>query len=646
MNPSYYHCGRHRSITPVNEELLHPRPTRSIHWSFDAPVNTGEYVMDNNNNIENWAAPGSSYSWKLAQAQQAQQAQAQAEAQAQTPIQTQTQMIQTQSQSQAQAQAHSLPAQNHNQLLALQQHRQSTPPRQYTTVGSVYNPHPHPLQPPVRRGRTIKSLYPYKAESPAGLAQVQYTPLQQNSDRAVSPVRQELCSLPSTLPITLREKQVLQKFGVIVPGVHQTPSLSLAQQSPAQTLRYVGCREANNGFDPVAEPDVAEDNTTVLTSASAASGDESDDTDTKPISTMNFNSLTNLASYPNPMQRAAQKLLASHRPQPVPSISSQISDSHSMRYDPEAEPFVSGETAHSFLSALPKGRGAPAPLTAGPPGVRQFRPTTFEQETLQRARDFDDETPMLNPYYHTRPPYGQHIGYPSFEQESDSEGEPVLEMADDDEDDEEEEEETDEEEGEEEEEEEEEEDYADDYDDEDDDEEYHRRKRRNAPVFDTLPVEEALKFFPKGLPPNFNHATLPVSCDWMAGRLIKLERQSNVHSAQCQESFWVERKRYIDNCFYSGSNMLNKPFDVAVSEHKHRDVARILGRPYQEPPNDQGKVINRQLPVRHASVMPVSEHAKPLLSMVFQAIANRPEISPEIKLPKFEESFHTSYLSH
>ncbi|KAI0440283.1 hypothetical protein F4803DRAFT_577949 [Xylaria telfairii] len=487
-----------------------------------------------------------------------------------------------------------LPAQH--QLLAV---GQSTPPRQYTTVGSVYNPQPQPLQPPVRRGRTIKSLYPYKGESPAGPSQVLYTPLQQNSDRAVSPVRQEFNSLPSTLPITRQERQVLQKFGVVVPSMHQSSSLPIARQSPVQAPPYMGSREAD-GLDTLVDL-AAQDNTAVLANTSVGSNDGSDAADIKPISTMNFNSLTNLASYPNPMQRAAQKLLASHRPQPVQAGGSQISDSHSAYCDTETEPFISVDEASRFMPAPPKACGAPAPLTAGPPGVRQLRQIPIEQETLQRAPDFDDEIPVINPY-RARLSFSQHTGDSSFVHESISDGEEDGEEGEDG---------------------------------------YHY-SHHNAVVADTLTAEEALKFYPKGLPLNFNYFTLRVPHNWESDRLAKLERQSDVY----QGVFRAERKQHIDNCFYSGSNMFNKSFDVAASEYKHRGVARIIGRPYQEPPNDQGRVINRQLQVRDASLMPTSEHAVPLLSMAFQAISNRPEISPDIKLPRFEESLYPGYLKH
>lgn len=394
MHPftSYCYFGTY-STPPADEEPCRSFHSLTIPFSTDASDNSG--VMDSNES-ENLAALSANH--LLQQLQQPQLAQP-------NPLPA----------------LPALPAQH--QLLAV---GQSTPPRQYTTVGSVYNPQHQPLQPPVRRGRTIKSLYPYKGESPAGPSQVQYTPLQQNSDRAVSPVRQEFSSLPSTLPITRQERQVLQKFGVVVPSMHQSSSLPIARQSPAQAPRYMGSREAD-GLDTLVTL-AAQDNTAVLTNTSVGSDDGSDATDIKPISAMNFNSLTNLASYPNPMQRAAQKLLASHRPQPVQATGvspsnaypngrilqsdgaitdigsqSQISDSHSAYCDTETEPFISADEASRFMSALPKICGAPAPLTAGPPGVRQLRQIAIEQETLQRAPDFDDEIPVINPY-RARPP--------------------------------------------------------------------------------------------------------------------------------------------------------------------------------------------------------------------------------------------------
>ncbi|KAJ2978362.1 hypothetical protein NUW58_g7521 [Xylaria curta] len=475
-----------------------------------------------------------------------------------------------------------LPPTQHQLLVA--QH--STPPRQYTTVGSVYNPQPHPRQPPVRRGRTIKSLYPYKSESPAGPSQVQYTPLQQNSDRAVSPARLYSRSPPSTLTVTNQTRRVLQKFGVAIPTVHAAGEL------PGRARHADD--EVANSIEVLANPTV-EDGSTMFANMRAESEDESDGANTKPISAMNFNSLTNLASYPNPMQRAAQKVLASHRPLPTPAIGSHVSEDQSFHCDGETDPLVPLVEDSGFMSALPRVRGAPAPLTAGPPGVRQLRPTTFEQESLRGAREFDDEHPWLNPY-HARLTFSQHASGLSLEDGSIS-GE----------------------------------------------EDGHNDS--NLRIIDTLPIDEAAVFYPDGIPSNFNPHQQYTNRNWQDERIMKIESQSVGYLAQKQEEFWAERRRNIDNHFYSGSNAFNKPFEEVVSEFRHRGIAYLVGCPYEEPAHPRGKVINRQLQICDASHMPASEHAAPLLSMAFQAITNHPNISPNNnKLPRFEQSLYPSYL--
>ncbi|KAI3341091.1 hypothetical protein F4824DRAFT_486941 [Ustulina deusta] len=456
--------------------------------------------------------------------------------------------------------------------------QQSTPPRQYTTVGSLYNPQPQPLQPPVRRGRTVKSLFPYKSDSPAGPPQLQYTPLQQNSDRAISPVRLDSDSLPSTVGISRQERQVLQRFGVVVPNIQQASNIPGSLQSStsdsANAARYISNR-ATNSIDAFADHSAA-DNATMFASTSAASDNGSDEADTKPISAMNFNSLTNLASYPNPMQRAAQKVLASHRPNPAPVLGSQVSDSQSNPYNAEQEPLLSLSGTPMYMAALPRVSGAPAPLTAGPPGVRQLRPTTFEPETLQRAREFDDENPMMNPY-NMRMPFVQHIGGPSFEGESISSA-PVAE--------------TTEEEGE----------------DVEDDNYYGRDMDF---IVDTLSRDDASIFYPNGLPTNFNPRTQPISPHWESERREKLE-----YSVRSREKFEAERRRLVNNRFYAGVHAFNKPLDMAVLEHNHRSVAHIVGRPHKESRNNEGRLISRYLDVREASLIPTSEQYA-LLSLLF-----------------------------
>jgi hypothetical protein len=220
------------------------------------------------------------------------------------------------------------PLLNQQQLLSVAQ--QSTPPRQYTTVGSVYHPQPQPLQPPVRRGRTIKSLFPYKSEAPVGQSQLKYTPLQQNSDRAISPARMNPDSLHD---ITNQERQVLQKFGVAVPNIQQTINMPRLLQSPigeSPDQARNDRNQANTSIGTVVGPVATTPDSVMVANSNAELEDGSDGVDTKPIATMNFNSLTNLASYPNPMQRAAQRVLASHRPHPAPIASTTVSLTHAI----------------------------------------------------------------------------------------------------------------------------------------------------------------------------------------------------------------------------------------------------------------------------------------------------------------------------
>lgn len=272
--------------------------------------------------VENLRASIANYS--LQQLQQLQQSRPH-------PLFTQHQQSQQQNQRQQLQHQHQNQQQHQHQhqLTATQQSTPpSHPPRQFTTVGSVYNPQSQPLQPPVRRGRAVKSLFPYKSESPAGPPQLRYTPLQQNSDRAVSPVRPDLEPLPSILATTtVQERQALQRFDVRSSHIHQSPAMPSAQWSPtannARNAPLIGNRLANDS-GAVADSTI-NDNYEMRANTRAGSDHGSDKTEAK-LFAMNFNTLTNLASYPNPMQGPAQKVLASHRPPPAPAMD--VSSSH------------------------------------------------------------------------------------------------------------------------------------------------------------------------------------------------------------------------------------------------------------------------------------------------------------------------------
>ncbi|WQF83177.1 hypothetical protein CDEST_08191 [Colletotrichum destructivum] len=311
---------------------------------------------------------------------------------------------------------------------------QDVPKQTYTTAGTIYNPsNSQPLQPPVRRGRTLKwppvgaaaselSLFPKSVlaslplkshntvttpPSPLPHTIPKYSPLQQNYDRAVSPVTDhsreslydsDLSSLPSS----------------------RVPSFTMHgdQASPV------------SGAMPMSTVDR-------LVDAESSDIEDDEGPGDNPLKNFTVKGLQNLASYPNPNQKRAQKTLLRARPGATPAPSTgNISrtttpfygahsfEASDMGADGSCSPGLfrlaktdpntilkmqaeqkmirdlnlswrdSGVTpppgllaAHNvqrtnthttYKSTLATGPGAPRPLTAGPPGQRQYRTSTFD----------------------------------------------------------------------------------------------------------------------------------------------------------------------------------------------------------------------------------------------------------------------------
>ncbi|EHK43000.1 hypothetical protein TRIATDRAFT_320332 [Trichoderma atroviride IMI 206040] len=282
----------------------------------------------------------------------------------------------------------------------------------YTTAGTIYNPSSSQrLQPPARRGRLLKATsefdhlkfvhsplprHPPDAlrtlsmsedlaqTQPAPDQQISYEPLQQNYDRAVSPVN--------------TQDQV--------PGM----SWSTGFQSPAAPFDVKGKGIASD----------------------ANSSDDDDGIITGALMNMPVKSLQNLASYPNPNQKKAQKvLLRGVKPRENSTLSmpprldtpfsqelfpeyarsrpyGTFSDPAASRFWPPwksarvaisetaahadykstiasssrfSTPSIHSDNSDPHMSAsmgLASTAGAPKPLTAGPPGQRQYRPSTFD----------------------------------------------------------------------------------------------------------------------------------------------------------------------------------------------------------------------------------------------------------------------------
>ncbi|KAI2637969.1 hypothetical protein GGS26DRAFT_545822 [Hypomontagnella submonticulosa] len=492
--------------------------------------------------------------------------------------------------------------------------------QQFTTVGSVWHPQSLPMQPPMRRGRSIRAglaepygedsleNHPYHTRPPP-----YYTPLQQNSDRAVSPPPRETDQLLRR--IAELERQVYSgsrenmpvPAGPLVPYPHTDAFANPSKQDRTNSQRT----DDDDGSENLEEDD-----------------------EVNTLNNMSTKTLTNLASYSNPMQKAAQKILTRARQVP-PTMQHQASDStQDMRGLPPPPGFGLGNTRthlfgtdnvwqsdgayeyrlpnqpsrpanmtttsvireyDAYPAVLSKGPGAPQPLKAGPPGYRQLvalGPMSL-RESLQESKkqpyeteSFDDSISRTQPYQHqpqrVAQPYHRQ-STPSYRSEAASSAHPTTMTTG-----------------------------------------KEKAKATSTKVVDTLNSHEAAQYFPRGLPADFNRNTTPVPRDWPRRHFEEVENQGkNSLWVQQTPEFQAAHKAKLENDFYSGGYKMNKDFPLLAHENRKRDVARFLGSVY-DPEKPTGKVVNRQITVNEANAIPTSEHAKPLLSMMYQSITENP----------------------
>ncbi|KAK4232336.1 hypothetical protein QBC38DRAFT_352567 [Podospora fimiseda] len=459
----------------------------------------------------------------------------------------------------------------------------------YTTVGSIYNPNATAqIQPPTRRPRTRR--YPHPLDSPGfGLesellsslplkesapvtppttASVfqQYTPLQQNYDRAVNPAE--------TNPTDL-ERSVLSSLGM-----------------PLPTIR-------SGNLPP---PSGLDDDDSVASE------------DTLATSRINVKGLTNLASYPNPMQKAAQKALA--RARPANLSLSRPKTPPSLTYTG----FSRERMPPTHTAAASVTTGAPQPLTAGPPGRRERRPGAFEDAiraarfeklseeapgpssmragymprssavgygtTYDSVKNSSQSFPSLNnefPVAHG--PISQGIARPPAAKQSNSPTTPIAQLIGSD---------------------------------------GHYRR-----VYDAAPVGQDVQTYTN----SSNYVELGrrrgEDDDWYTQSVIAAARQEDPFSRSIDP---VEHRRQLNCAFYAGTKGLVK--DISQVEHEYhyrRLVDKIgviggerhrLGDSHIDSLGEDGKVQLRPLSIKEASQMPESEHVKPLLSLAYAAMLN------------------------
>ncbi|KAK1656056.1 hypothetical protein BDP81DRAFT_305317 [Colletotrichum phormii] len=332
--------------------------------------------------------------------------------------------------------------------------QQDVPRQTYTTAGTIYNPsNAQQLQPPVRRGRTLKwpaqgvaaselSLFPKSVlaglplksqnlvttpTSPRPPQIPKYSPLQQNYDRAVSPLTDYSLESPNELDVRSNSPSSLM------------PSYSMNSNQASPVAAAMPTSVVNKHVD-------------------ANSSDDGDDESfgENPLRGLTVKSLHNLASYPNPNQKRAQRALLRARPgttpapsagnisrTATPSYGAQTFEGFDMGNDGSHSPalFRSAKTdpndilkmkadrsGHdpdnswrinctspppglfpaaniqrdlpqaAYKSTLATGPGAPRPLTAGPPGHRQYRTSTFEN-TIKALNNGPKEMPLDGPMF-------------------------------------------------------------------------------------------------------------------------------------------------------------------------------------------------------------------------------------------------------
>lgn len=389
----------------------------------------------------------------------------------------------------------------------------------------------------------------------------QYSALQQNSERAANPVEE-------------------REYSVIADNTMSVPSIRS------------GNLPSPRGFE---NDSVAAEDT--LTSRITVKG------------------LTNLASYPNPMQKAAQNTLARAR-----TANLDLSRPDTPSSIPSTTPDLTTDRLINPYGTTPAATGAPQPLKAGPPGQRPFKPSTLD--AASRGLRVDGQVPPAA--YQPQSPIGLPYNFDT-----------NLVAA---------------------------------FDDDDGisatgrtaqlprDERQHGPVSRNPhelagfgrlstpgpfdtateelsgarrKVHDTLPPERLEQYFPAGFPSNYDGRHKPVADDWHA-------KYPTAENRFMQETF-SERMTKINQNFYASTEGLVRNMEQIVRDHNYRCLENKVGVIGQERERLRGSHIERLgadgkvqppvLTVEEADRMDEAEVAKPLVNMAFATLLSYKEQS-------------------
>ncbi|KAI1391922.1 uncharacterized protein F4822DRAFT_388910 [Hypoxylon trugodes] len=375
------------------------------------------------------------------------------------------------------------------------------------------------------------------------------------------------------------------------------------------------------------------------------------------LNQMPTKTLTNLASYPNPMKKQAQKILSRARQlPPMPHQSSDLTqenrvaarpptlgagrnarsdpvgmenllqsggiDDHGLHHQPFGTPKPNtgaySRESDTYPAVLSKGPGAPLPLTAGPPGQRQFQPSAFtqpannaQQRSFENPRGFDfidDNARRLRTHSSfesqqtVRPPQEPSLAHPSenasLAQKSAWSVFQTSSLG-------------------------------------------KARARENSGgvrVTDTLTYEQALKFFPNGVPADFDRNTKSIPDNWVDLRLqeIAAEERKKREQTITQQSLTAQasHRAKLYNDFYAGRNMTNNDVQTVHHELYSRDDSPNGSASSEKAKQSKENIAGRYISVEEANKIPTPEHAEPLLSMLVQSLARHSGSLPEAGGPK------------
>lgn len=330
----------------------------------------------------------------------------------------------------------------------------------YTTAGTVYNPQTAPpLQPPARRGRatrwppanptdlsafsnSVLGGFPrsrYRSPPTTASTLRHYSPLQQNQDRALDP---RICGDHHRSATSLSNPQRStsdDSSNISLSLSNVLPRELLADELPKaivcndcgeqfQTMTLAEFHASLSGHDHFSE---AGDNGSSPSGGTFAQDEKmKEEEDLTQFNNYSVKTLTNLASYPNPNQKMAQRCLdraretfkAAAENMRSASPSSSQPDLNGINGASASSYFSnSGRESSEYYSRVPRnarmnsstrssvlssGPGAPQPLTAGPPGQRHYKASTLEGplRALQESAQKPDSLPTSATLFGTNPP--------------------------------------------------------------------------------------------------------------------------------------------------------------------------------------------------------------------------------------------------